>query len=145
MKLHAFKETYGDGVHGHDERSVKTSRLRKSISVERTYAQDIEEEPQILLALEPLLHELRDRFARISDQYRPSKRFIKVKFNDFEQTTIEEIIGATGEHWLDVDAFSRLLAAAWRRGCKPVRLLGAGLRLAPGTAQNNAQLELLQR
>ena len=21
MKLHAFKETYGDGVHGHDERS----------------------------------------------------------------------------------------------------------------------------
>lgn len=118
-------------AHGIDEREVQTSRIRKSISVENTYHSDITTLDNMNEALGPLLDDLEGRFHRIEEQYRPHKRVVKVKFDNFEQTTMEEIIPDNGEHWLNEEAYRGLLRTAWKRGQRPVRLLGAGLRLEP--------------
>ncbi len=129
-------------AHGQDQREVRTSRVRKSISVENTFSRDIADEQTMQSALEGLLDELENRFHRIEEQYRPHKRVVKVKFDDFNQTTIEETIADNGEHWLNNVAYRGLLARAWRRGNRPVRLLGAGLRLTPHKLENREQLAL---
>ncbi len=129
-------------AHGIDDREVKTSRVRKSISVENTYHRDIREPGQMDSALDRLLDELEERFNRIEEQYRPQKRFVKVKFDNFNQTTMEELIQDSGEHWLQEEAYRALLHTAWRRGGRPVRLLGAGLRLEPRRSGADGQLAL---
>lgn len=129
-------------AHGIDDRPVHTSRVRKSISVENTYSQDIALPADMEAALLTLLGELEERFHRIEERYRPLKRVIKVKFDNFTQTTVEEIIPGNGEHWLDNAAYLRLLATAWERGQRPVRLLGAGLRLDPLESVRESQLAL---
>ncbi len=129
-------------AHGIDHREVKTSRIRKSISVENTFSSDIGAIAAMNTALDALLGELEGRFHAIEEQYRPHKRVVKVKFNDFTQTTMEEVIPENGEHWLQSRAFRGLLQTAWQRGRRPVRLLGAGLRLEPRNRSNHEQLLL---
>ena len=139
---------YGQRLHdvarGIDQRQVQTSRLRKSISVERTYAQDIDLMPAMIVQVDELLLELATRFGKIADRYFPTKRVIKIKFSDFTQTTLEEAIGDSGEPWNDPAVFHRLVATAWPRGAKPVRLLGAGLRLQPRRAGELDQMSLFE-
>jgi DNA polymerase-4 len=132
----------GELARGIDERPVRTSRVRKSISVERTYPSDMASESQLHDALPGLLEELARRFGKIERDYHPTKRYVKVKFEDFKQTTLEEAIPPSGEPWLDEPTFCRLLSAAWLRRAKPVRLLGVGLRLEPVAAHPN-QLDWL--
>lgn len=126
---------------GIDNRPVKTDRQRKSVSVERTYAEDIPDLPQLLSQVDPLLAELSQRFSRIQSQYIPGKRVVKIKYSDFTQTTLEEGLASSGEQWQSGVAFSRLVEAAWPRKAKPVRLLGLGLRLRP-RAGHSGQLGL---
>jgi DNA polymerase-4 len=127
---------------GIDNREVKTSRLRKSISVERTYPEDIATESVILEALGKILEELQRRFEKIAHQYQPSKRFIKVKFGDFTQTTLDEAIIDRTQAWFSPNDYQRLMLAGWQRKKMPVRLLGAGLRLEPRKREDADQLAL---
>ncbi len=116
---------------GIDKREVKTSWTRKSISVERTYNEDMQNQQQIVEAMPALLEELASRFKKIDTQYLPTTRFVKVKFHTFKQTTLEEAIQGDATQWYDLEEFQRLVAKAWQRESRPVRLLGAGLRLRP--------------
>ncbi|MCY1404278.1 hypothetical protein D9M71_716190 [compost metagenome] len=61
---------------------------------------------------------------RLDDSYRPGKPFIKLKFHDFTQTTLEQAGAAR-----DLDSYRLLLNQAFQRGNKPVRLIGVGVRL----------------
>tara|TARA_R110002110_G_scaffold91264_2_gene237488 strand:- start:106810 stop:107907 length:1098 start_codon:yes stop_codon:yes gene_type:complete len=131
-----------DVARGDDTRPVQTARVRKSISVERTYSEDINDPQQMREGVESLLTELERRFEKIASRYYPVKRVVKIKYNDFTQTTLEEGIGESGEGWGDRARFAQLLDAAWPRGARPVRLLGAGLRLQPLSAQESEQLLL---
>ncbi|MEE4660892.1 MAG: DNA polymerase IV [Halieaceae bacterium] len=133
-----------DLAHGRDDREVKTSRLRKSISVERTYSQDLRDTAALFGALDLLLKELSQRFDKIANQYLPVKRFVKVKFRDFSQTTLEEVFEDRGSSWLSTPDFQRLLLGARQRKDLPVRLLGAGLRLEPRSGDNTDQLSLFE-
>ena len=137
---------YGRRLHdvarGVDERQVQPSRVRKSISVERTFARDIEDLATMVEAVDGLLTELEGRFEKISGRYFPTKRVVKIKYRNFTQTTLEEGIGASGEAWNDRERFRQLVEAAWPRGAMPVRLLGAGLRLQPQAAQDRGQMSL---
>ena len=139
---------YGARLHelaqGIDNREVKTSRIRKSISVERTYSEDIAGESGILAALDPLLEELQWRFTKIERHYYPTKRFIKVKFSDFTQTTADEAIADHSSGWFSRPDYQRLMLAGWQRRHKPVRLLGAGLRLEPTNTPGAEQLGLFE-
>ena len=136
---------YGRSLHevarGEDRRLVKPSRQRKSISVERTFAEDIEQLDAMGEALASLLLELQRRYDKISRDYLPGKRFVKIKYRDFSQTTLEEGIAPSASGWYSPADFQRMMAAAWVREAKPIRLLGAGLRLQPSSADSD-QLSL---
>ncbi|MDO6570282.1 DNA polymerase IV [Gilvimarinus sp. 2_MG-2023] len=125
---------------GVDERPVKPTRERKSVSVEQTYAQDIES----LNACEALLPELYQRLMlrleKLPADTVIAKGFVKIKFSDFRQTTLERL----GGDWA-ADAFLPLLAQAYSRGNGRVRLLGLGVRLAGSGPQSAAveQINLL--
>ena len=93
-------------------------------------------------ALDRLLTELAQRFARIAADYTPVKRVIKVKYGDFTQTTLEEMLVGRAQEWNRAPEFYRLLEAAWAREGGPVRLLGAGLRLQPRAPGGEGQLPL---
>jgi len=127
---------------GVDNRQVQSSRVRKSISVERTFVADIDNMPAMAAAVDELVSELTTRFGKIAPRYFPTKRVVKIKYNDFTQTTLEEAIGVSGEAWNDARQFHRMVTAAWPRGAKPVRLLGAGLRLRPLVGSDLDQLSL---
>ncbi|UTW09856.1 DNA polymerase IV [Pseudomonas benzenivorans] len=109
---------------GIDERPVQTDSRRQTVSVETTYDQDLPDLTACLAQLPQLLDELARRMARLDASYRPDKPFVKIKFHDFTQTTLEQA-GARR----DLDSYGLLLSTAFARGNKPVRLLGVGVRL----------------
>ncbi|MDU8559915.1 DNA polymerase IV, partial [Pseudomonas syringae pv. actinidiae] len=86
--------------------------------------------------LPALLETLSTRMDRMEGQYRPGKPFVKVKFHDFTQTTLEQ--SGAGR---DLGSYEQLLTQAFARGGKPVRLLGIGVRLHDLRAAHE-QLEL---
>ncbi len=137
-----YGKRLADVARGKDERPVQSTRTRKSISVERTFADDIADMEEMITAVDALVVELKRRFGRIADQYAPIKRVIKIKYKDFNQTTFEEMLTIDGTPWDEAEAFRRLLASAWPRGAKPVRLLGVGLRLRPLGGDEAGQLPL---
>lgn len=111
---------------GIDRRTVTSERIRKSLSVETTYPRDLASLEQCLEQLPALHGQMSRRLQAVRDDYRISKKFIKLKFGDFVSTTVER--GATDS---DFPGFPELLRQAWERGERPVRLIGVGVRLQP--------------
>jgi len=108
---------------GIDEREVKASRRRKSLSVENTFPQDLPSLISCLNHLPTLLQQLASRLRRLDDGYLMVKVFVKIKFADFSQTTIER-----GSSSLIAAEFQQLCRDAYARKEMPVRLLGVGVR-----------------
>lgn len=116
---------------GIDERPVNPDRIRKSLSVENTYVHDL---PSLQACLDklPELHEqLETRLQRVQVDYDISKKYVKLKFNDFVSTTIEEMSINT-----DLADYIALCSDAFVRGNRPVRLLGLGVKLEPKPSKN---------
>ena len=114
---------------GIDNREVKPHRVRKSISVERTYAVDLPTLERCLEASKALFTSLEERIDRAQARSRIDQRFVKVRFADFSTTTASAAISGLGAH-LDRQAYEELIVSAWQRGRRAVRLLGLGVRLA---------------
>lgn len=130
-----------DLCRGHDERPVKSDHRRKSLSVERTYADDINGLDSCKAQLAELMVKLRSRLRTIGSDYLVTKLFVKVKFADFQQTTVE----CVGKEVLEA-LFVNLLGEALERHEGGVRLLGVGVRFLDLRADMNpAQLELFER
>lgn len=122
---------------GEDTRPVVPDRERKSLSNERTFADDLESEGDCRVRLQPLLGELRADLEQRGEGRRVAKCFLKLKFHDFRSTTAERTASTPDE-----GLFEELLAEAWARGNgRRVRLLGAGVRFAPEKA-GGGQLQL---
>lgn len=119
-----FGERLFNLARGLDERPVQNDSRRQSISVENTYDQDLPDLASCLEKLPELLESLNGRMQRIDSSYRPGKPFVKVKFHDFSQTTLEQ--AGAGR---DLQSYQQLLSQAFARGGRPVRLLGIGVRL----------------
>ncbi|KZN14993.1 DNA polymerase IV [Marinomonas sp. TW1] len=111
---------------GIDERPVQISRERKSISVEHTFAEDLTGIEPCLTVLPELIDALQKRMAGRGYEARLSKYYLKLKFDDFKQTTIEQPI----QKKLSTAVFSELLRQAHSRSKRPVRLIGVGYRLS---------------
>lgn len=73
---------------GIDNRPVNPARIRKSISVEETYQSDLPSSQACLDALPELIARLETRIQRAGKIPNIHTLFIKLKFCDFQQTTV---------------------------------------------------------
>ena len=106
---------------------MTVSRERKSISVEHTFSKDLLDLNECQAVLPILLTDLKKRMTGRNFESQLSKYYLKVKFDDFKQTTIEQPI----KDKLSDDVFLQLLQQAYSRSRRPVRLIGVGYRLSP--------------
>lgn len=111
---------------GIDERPVQSEWQRQSLSVEHTYVNDLADLQDCLLQVAALTDEVTQRFEKYRKQYAVKKLFVKMKFNDFTQTTVE-----CRADFINANAFAALFKQAYERFQRPVRLLGAGIRMTP--------------
>lgn len=111
---------------GIDERNVETSRIRKSVGVERTFSEDISEYEDLKeIMIEKLIPELITRSEKHLETRKISKLGVKVKFSNFVQTTKE-----IKHNMMDEAVFETLLNEAILRGNgKSIRLLGVHIGL----------------
>ncbi len=119
-----FGERLFELCRGIDQRAVCSTRERKSVSVEETYAVDIPDLAACLDKLPELLEQLQQRVKRAQAESHAHKLFVKIRFADFRQTTVE----CLGER-ITQASFQQLLKTGFQRGGQPVRLLGVGIRL----------------
>ena len=112
--------------HGVDNREVTPHRQRKSVGVERTFATNISTFDECWQIIEhKLFPELYQRLGKASPDYAITKQGIKVKFADFQQTTIEHVHGR-----LDLPYFRELLQEVLtRQNGREIRLLGLSVML----------------
>jgi DNA polymerase-4 len=127
-----------DLCRGIDQREVEPDRPRKSLSTEETFAIDLTTLDQCEEKLEELFQDLMADLAQKESPREITKIFVKLKFTDFSRTTAERagLAPTLGD-------FRSLLAEAFTRTGKSVRLIGVGVRLANPPEKNEMQLSLL--
>ncbi|WP_462153885.1 DNA polymerase IV [Pseudoalteromonas piscicida] len=115
-----------DRCNGIDEREVQTTRIRKSVGVERTFDSDISKLSEMISIMkERLLPELERRASSYIESRGMNKLGVKVKFSNFQQTTREQ-----ASDYINKDMVEQLLMEAVQRGKgKSVRLLGLHIGL----------------
>jgi DNA polymerase-4 len=125
-----------DLCRGIDHRPVEPDRPRKSLSTEETFAIDLTTLEQCEEKLEELFQDLMADLAQKESTRAITKIFVKLKFNDFTRTTAERADLAP-----TLQDFRALLAEAFARTGKSVRLIGLGVRFAE-TMPENTQMDL---
>jgi DNA polymerase-4 len=139
LELQHHFGTFGARLHdlcrGIDNRVVSNERERKSVSVEETYTPDVPDLAACLALLPELYESLLARIKRAGAERHVHKLFAKIKFADFQQTTVECVGSAP-----DPAQYARLMETGFLRRNMPVRLLGLGVRL--GEEETLAQLSL---
>ena len=112
---------------GEDDRLLSLGRIRKSISVEHTFSQDLFSAQQLNEEVDSLWHKFLQRTEKANIDSRSLAPFVKVKFTDFSQTTLADHLQA-----VSLDSFRQLLQQARRRHdadeIKGIRLIGIGGR-----------------
>jgi DNA polymerase-4 len=121
----AFGARLYDLCRGIDYRDVNPVRERKSISTEETYTPDVPDLAGCLALLPDLYEHLLGRIKRNNAEKFINKLFVKIKFADFQRTTVECVGYAP-----NMATYRHLMEAGWLRASRPVRLLGVGVRLS---------------
>lgn len=113
-------------ANGRDERPVVVSRVAKSVSVERTFSQDLPDKAACQAVMPALVADLGRRLAR-KGQHKPiHKLFVKIRYSDFSTHTLERVrdsFDAPG-----AEDYQPLLDDLITQEARPVRLLGVGVR-----------------
>ena len=128
-------------AHGIDNRELDVSRQRKSLAIETTLTADVYSETECLAVIETLYPKLLKRLDKVQGR-KIIRQGIKLKFNDFNQTTVEQ--QSLSAH---ASIFNTLLPKAHERANgRGIRLVGLTLGFAAPTNesdQNDKQLPLL--
>lgn len=124
---------------GQDERPVRTSRIRKSLSTERTLRDNAESVEELWEYLQEQMKEVEEDLQAKHRERTVKSLVVKLKFADFTRTTAER-----AGRVIDAGAYEELLREAWSRGeGKAVRLIGVGVRFAEVKEDPQMDLELL--
>lgn len=130
-----FKRSFGI-----DERALEVSRQRKSLAIETTLATDIYDEPACTEVAAALYIGLQGRLVKHAKR-RIVRQGVKLKFSDFNQTTVEQQSGDC-----DQQVFLSLLTKALLRSQnRGIRLVGLTLGFADEsehTEQQQSQQQL---
>ena len=137
-KFGAIGQRLYELARGIDERPVTPDRIRKSISVEVTYLKDLPNTEACLAALPDLIERLKLRIKRNGEIPKIHNLFVKLKFNNFQQTTVERI-----HDQIDLEILGQLIREGFYRKELPVRLLGIGIKLQQDDLFESKQLSLL--
>ena len=113
-------------AHGRDERPVVVSRIAKSVSVERTFSQDLPDLPACEAVLADLVQDLLRRLAGKGQRKPLHKLFVKIRYSDFSTHTLERVRDRVQEP--SPDDYLPLLRELTGDRFRPVRLLGLGVR-----------------
>ena len=130
--LHKHFGSFGERLFryskGIDNRPVETDWIRKSLSIEDTFIEDLPDLESCLKKVDMIYEELLIRLDRAKQKQRLFAKalIVKLRFNDFETTTIQ--MSGTAP---DKESYKRLCKEAWQRGKRPVRLIGLGLQFNP--------------
>lgn len=108
---------------GIDNRAVETSRERKTLSVENTFYEDISSLEEIKLKLLDAHTQMSSRLKKYGERFIKSN-FVKIKFNDFTQTTVETQFDGQ----LSFEVFLELALKRLGDSFRPIRLIGTGVR-----------------
>jgi DNA polymerase-4 len=112
---------------GQDDSALSLGRMRKSISIEHTFANDLYLAKELEDEVEVLWGRFLQRTEKANIDCRQLSPFVKVKFNDFTQTTLADQLLEPS-----LDSFRQLLQQARLRNDKNeiqgVRLIGIGGR-----------------
>lgn len=135
-------ESLIDRRFGIDNRPVQTQRIRKSVSVENTFANDLTLESLCGEPMDDLWQQLQVRWQRLQDNYEIAGLVVKLKFADFTQLTREQVGNA-----MDRKLFEHLLQVAYASGNadqqrQGARLIGLGFKLKPRTAESLSSQQL---
>ena len=121
---------------GIDPRAVHSQRLRKSISVETTFAHDLHGFADATTPLGELHADLLARIERHRAEALVQKTFVKLRMTNFKIHTLE-----MNSNDLSRAHFEQLLASLCQKHEGSLRLLGLGVRLRE--PDGSAQLDLL--
>ncbi|HGN1706856.1 TPA: DNA polymerase IV [Providencia rettgeri] len=134
-----FGQVLWERCHGIDDRPVNPDRLRKSVGVERTLAEDIHDWNDCLPLLDKLYDELQLRLAKVKPDLRIARQGVKFKFDDFQQTTQEHVYPI-----LNKQDLVQLAQQVWenRRLDRGVRLVGLHVMLQSPQLERQLLLEL---
>jgi DNA polymerase-4 len=117
-----FANVIYERSHGVDNRELEVSRERKSLAIETTFARDISDSSECLDVIDNLFLKLEDRLANVGSKV-IVKQGVKLKFSDFNQTTVEQ-----QSDFCDKQTFKSLLIKALERSNdRKVRLIGLTL------------------
>ncbi|MDN4502581.1 DNA polymerase IV [Alteromonadaceae bacterium BrNp21-10] len=121
---------------GIDDRQLNTERQRKSVGVETTLATDITSFEQCWQCIQTLIPKLEKRLQKVSPTFATQTQGVKLKFADFQLTTVE-----LKRNQFDKRFFRSLLTEALtRQQQRGIRLVGVHVGL-PHQSQIQ-QLEL---
>jgi DNA polymerase IV len=121
---------------GIDAREVVSNRIRKSLSCETTFRENLADPEMLTSHLREMVDEISADASTHHADRQIRSRVVKLKFDDFRRTTAER---AGGE--IEMPVYEALLHEALTRASgRAIRLLGAGVRFAD--PDEEAQLDL---
>jgi DNA polymerase-4 len=116
---------------------VEPDRIRKSLSSERTFSQDLTSPAQCEAKLPELFEDVMTDLRQSEYVDRVRTVFVKIRFADFSRTTVER-----AELPLTLESFITLLREGLSRKTAHVRLLGLGVRFQEPALEPVQQLDL---
>lgn len=111
---------------GRDNREVVVSRIAKSVSVERTFSQDLPDKNACDSVMAALVADLNLRLRRKPARKPIHKLFVKIRYSDFSTHTLERVRDRI--HQPGLEDYQPLLDELVTNTARPVRLLGLGVR-----------------
>lgn len=127
-----FGPVIWDRSHGIDQRELSINRQRKSVGVEHTLPDDINSKEDCLQMAQSLYPKLLERLKRSSPELLIHSQGVKLKFSDFQTTTVEHRCSR-----LDKGYFNELIEEAFsRRSGRRIRLIGLQVGLPGHTNQS---------
>jgi DNA polymerase-4 len=127
-----------DVVRGIDKRQVKPNRIRKSISCETTYNEDLETIIQVKRALSDLIKKLVTNCEKYDIKGKTLN--LKYRFSDFTTFTRSRTLGGYFNNEAIIKDLSNDILRELEVEMKPIRLLGIGLSTLNSERKDN-QLE----